>query len=250
MTRTPERLPSVLIWAVLVIGCTSRHEAKAPLGSLSTPPVLALRDGDMDGVDDATDLCPLEAEDVDSFRDGDGCPDLDNDADGILDVNDGVVDWTGVFYDCRNQAEDFDGNCDEDGCPEPMIFRWDLPINPLGYHLTKYSLKGDLLDEEMAAAVAVASWMAANPWMHFSIVVARRGGATDVAAGRETQTVGERLLSAIVRAGGAQQRIEVVAMGNYSGIDTLYSVQFLINTDKSRCPGFAPPPWTIPGLLK
>lgn len=52
--------------------------------------------------------CHGEAEDVDGFRDDDGCPDLDNDADGILDVNDA----------CPNAPEDFDGLMDEDGCPE------------------------------------------------------------------------------------------------------------------------------------
>ena len=38
----------------------------------------------------------------------DGCPDLDNDQDGIQDHVD----------KCPNEAEDFDGDQDEDGCPD------------------------------------------------------------------------------------------------------------------------------------
>jgi outer membrane protein OmpA-like peptidoglycan-associated protein len=40
--------------------------------------------------------------------DEDGCPDDDNDADGILDLNDA----------CPMEPEDFNGNEDEDGCPD------------------------------------------------------------------------------------------------------------------------------------
>jgi len=43
-----------------------------------------------------------------SYEDTDGCPDLDNDGDGILDVND----------KCPENAEDIDGIEDADGCPE------------------------------------------------------------------------------------------------------------------------------------
>ncbi|MBW2688001.1 MAG: OmpA family protein [Deltaproteobacteria bacterium] len=55
------------------------------------------------------DQCPNEPEDIDGFQDEDGCPDPDNDGDGVLDVNDG----------CPNDAEDIDGFEDEDGCPDP-----------------------------------------------------------------------------------------------------------------------------------
>jgi outer membrane protein OmpA-like peptidoglycan-associated protein len=39
-------------------------------------------------VDDATDRCPTSAEDRDGYQDDDGCPDLDNDLDGIADAQD------------------------------------------------------------------------------------------------------------------------------------------------------------------
>ncbi len=53
--------------------------------------------------------CPNEPEDKDGFEDEDGCPDLDNDQDGIPDALD----------KCPNEPEDKDGFEDEDGCPDP-----------------------------------------------------------------------------------------------------------------------------------
>ena len=65
-------------------------------------------DQDSDGVADADDPCPAEAEDSDGFEDEDGCPELDNDGDGVADAQDL----------CANEAEDLDGIEDLDGCPE------------------------------------------------------------------------------------------------------------------------------------
>jgi OOP family OmpA-OmpF porin len=65
-------------------------------------------DNDADGVADGSDACPNDAEDVDGVEDADGCPDLDNDGDGIPDG-----------YDtCPKEKEDMDGDRDEDGCPD------------------------------------------------------------------------------------------------------------------------------------
>jgi outer membrane protein OmpA-like peptidoglycan-associated protein/opacity protein-like surface antigen len=66
-------------------------------------------DKDSDGIPDALDKCPSEAEDVDGFEDDDGCPDPDNDKDGIPDAIDR----------CPLLAEDRDGWKDDDGCPDP-----------------------------------------------------------------------------------------------------------------------------------
>jgi outer membrane protein OmpA-like peptidoglycan-associated protein len=66
-------------------------------------------DRDHDGVPDASDACPNEAEDRDDHADEDGCPDPDNDADGIADRDDA----------CPDAAEDLDGFEDADGCPDP-----------------------------------------------------------------------------------------------------------------------------------
>ncbi len=50
----------------------------------------------------------MEPEDRDGWEDIDGCPEPDNDGDGIMDPVD----------KCPNQAEDFDGDMDDDGCPD------------------------------------------------------------------------------------------------------------------------------------
>jgi outer membrane protein OmpA-like peptidoglycan-associated protein len=102
----------------------------------------ALFDKDNDGIKNSEDECPTEAEDMDNFRDGDGCPDYDNDSDGIPDLQDkcplepedrdGFEDTDGcpdpdndgdkipdIQDRCPTVSEDFDGFEDEDGCPDP-----------------------------------------------------------------------------------------------------------------------------------
>jgi outer membrane protein OmpA-like peptidoglycan-associated protein len=92
-------------------------------------------DHDHDGLVDIHDRCPAAAEDMDSFEDGDGCPDPDNDADHLPDRFDACPneplalegcpvrdsDDDGIKNDidkCPSQAEDKDGFEDADGCPD------------------------------------------------------------------------------------------------------------------------------------
>jgi hypothetical protein len=91
---------------------------------------------DNDGLPDSSDPCPTLAEDYDGYQDETGCPEPDNDNDGICDAPQVSIACTGAdsgktaFYaaghghsnptiDCRNTPEDFDGFKDADGCPEP-----------------------------------------------------------------------------------------------------------------------------------
>ncbi|MCH8919678.1 MAG: hypothetical protein IIA23_03115, partial [Chloroflexi bacterium] len=94
-------------------------------------------DDDNDGIVDFDDPCRVFPEDFDGFQDADGCPDPDNDLDGICDPGQSSVSCTGsdmgktAFFppghnhgdpatiDCRNMPEDLDGFKDGDGCPEP-----------------------------------------------------------------------------------------------------------------------------------
>lgn len=90
-------------------------------------------------------ICTRGAEDKDGYKDSDGCPDLDNDGDGIYDDEDecpderetmngiadddgcpdgeeGDRDADGIPDDedrCPDRAEDYDGYLDDDGCPDP-----------------------------------------------------------------------------------------------------------------------------------
>lgn len=64
---------------------------------------LDFSDTDLDGIIDSLDSCITLKEDYDSYKDDDGCPDNDNDSDGIWDI-----------YDvCPNVA----GNSNYFGCP-------------------------------------------------------------------------------------------------------------------------------------
>jgi len=96
-------------------------------------------DRDMDGVRDMLDRCPGLPEDPDGHQDDDGCPEPDNDGDGIDDPADACPDHAGAGQvgcppgavssdldgdgvepdDCPLQPEDRDGFEDEDGCPDP-----------------------------------------------------------------------------------------------------------------------------------
>lgn len=97
-------------------------------------------DFDGDGIYGKRDKCPQQAEDYDGHEDFDGCPDLDNDGDGIPDDEDqcdntpeGVevgedgcpdddLDGDGIpnKYDkCPEDPEDMDRFEDGDGCPDP-----------------------------------------------------------------------------------------------------------------------------------
>ena len=66
------------------------------------------RDRDGDGWPDHLDDCPSQREDMDNFKDHDGCPDFDHDDDGIRNEDDA----------CPDLPEDRDGRTDVDGCPE------------------------------------------------------------------------------------------------------------------------------------
>jgi outer membrane protein OmpA-like peptidoglycan-associated protein len=65
-------------------------------------------DNDKDGIPDSSDQCPDDPEDKDKFEDEDGCPEPDNDRDQIPDKKD----------KCPNDPETYNGFQDQDGCPD------------------------------------------------------------------------------------------------------------------------------------
>jgi len=93
-------------------------------------------DRDGDGRKNRIDQCPDAPEDLDAFRDEDGCPDPDNDGDGLTDDVDR----------CPNAAEDLDGVKDQDGCPD-VVRRFastkqdENPGEPAPVALTRVKLK-------------------------------------------------------------------------------------------------------------
>ncbi len=100
-------------------------------------PLEAPKDKDADGIPDGTDKCIDVPEDKDGFQDDDGCPEADNDNDGLMDQADkcpleaGPIqnigcpvtdkDGDGINDDkdkCPSEPEDKDGFEDDDGCPD------------------------------------------------------------------------------------------------------------------------------------
>jgi hypothetical protein len=109
--------------------CDAHFAPTAPGGAACTIPFLEAPRYNPSGF--VGDLCPNQAEDLDDFKDLDGCPDVDNDGDTFPDHTDdcpgtdftagpdGIAD-TGdepVLYLTPIQTkEDFDGVLDHDGC--------------------------------------------------------------------------------------------------------------------------------------
>jgi len=84
-------------------------------------------DNDKDGLFDKVDKCPNDPEDVDGFEDDDGCPDPDNDRDKICDPwvsekgqLDRYADVCKGVDKCPNEPETYNGHEDEDGCPDEL----------------------------------------------------------------------------------------------------------------------------------
>jgi outer membrane protein OmpA-like peptidoglycan-associated protein len=104
-------------------GYTILHQANplynAYVGIRWSPPP-APQDPDADGIAGKQDLCDQEPEDKDGFLDEDGCPDNDNDVDGVLDVSDTCPNKAGVALNngCPDVDGDKDGIVDRlDKCP-------------------------------------------------------------------------------------------------------------------------------------
>lgn len=79
-----------------------------------------LGDRDGDGLPDRDDQCPDDPEDHDSYQDLDGCPEPDNDLDGVLDPADRCPTQRGPVENggCPIMDADGDGCIDkEDRCP-------------------------------------------------------------------------------------------------------------------------------------
>jgi outer membrane protein OmpA-like peptidoglycan-associated protein len=93
--------------------------------ALCAKPIHAL-DSDDDGIPNKFDECKNDPEDKDGFQDNDGCPDPDNDADGVCDAWVAEKGQNAKFAGkckgadkCLEVPEDKDGFQDEDGCPDP-----------------------------------------------------------------------------------------------------------------------------------
>lgn len=97
---------------------------KGPQKHKGCPADMLDRDGDT--IPDNRDKCKNTPEDKDGHEDDDGCPDPDNDNDGVCDPIEPIQENLDKYVKvckgkdkCPDKAEDRDGFKDEDGCPEP-----------------------------------------------------------------------------------------------------------------------------------
>jgi outer membrane protein OmpA-like peptidoglycan-associated protein len=167
-------------------------------------------DNDQDGILDVDDKCPNDPEDIDQFEDEDGCPDPDNDKDGILDVDD----------KCPLQPEVFNNIDDEDGCPDyegvkidPCAIKLDDKVY---FEFNKWNIDPrsySLLDQVVAA-------LNGNPEVTIEI-----GGHTD-SKGKDkynkklSQKRVDSVLEYLVGKGIARSRLVSVGYGESQPIDT------------------------------
>ncbi len=96
-------------------------EKTAEIAYQNSREAACLNDADADNIPDRKDRCPNQAEDIDEFEDADGCPDVDNDGDGTVDVDDQCRNESGPTYNkgCPVVDTDGDGLSDmEDNCPK------------------------------------------------------------------------------------------------------------------------------------
>ncbi len=136
-------------------------------------------------------------------------------------------------------------------CPSGTI-RWDLPLEPLGYRLTDYSITGDILPQEQAALDSVAEWMKSNPWMRIFIVVKsehfKESSSGEQSQLQETRRVGSRVIQELINRGISEERLSVMALGGASATGKTPSqreLSFRIDTQSLPCAG-AYPEWRRP----
>ena len=122
------------------------------------PPAPSAPDSDGDGIPDAVDRCPDEAEDFDHFEDEDGCPDPDNDQDGLADAVD----------KCPLQPETVNGFEDEDGCPDTLPAEVSAAFAAAS--AVKFEPARARLTEAAKASLANAlTQLRAHPTMHVAV---------------------------------------------------------------------------------
>jgi outer membrane protein OmpA-like peptidoglycan-associated protein len=108
---------AVLLGAAVLVSCGASEPLPLEPGPAEAAPVPVdpgpqaasfQQDADGDGILSQSDMCPDDAEDLDSFGDTDGCPEPDNDGDAIADADDM----------CPHEPEVYNGVEDDDGCPD------------------------------------------------------------------------------------------------------------------------------------
>jgi outer membrane protein OmpA-like peptidoglycan-associated protein len=166
-------------------------------------------DRDGDGIIDVDDLCPYSEEDLDSFEDSDGCPELDNDQDRILDVDD----------QCPGEGETYNGVDDGDGCPD----RGRVTVSSSNIMVLDriYFSKGS--SEILAPSEPILDAVAATLATATNILLLEIQGHTAANEKSPSTLAEDRALavaSYLVKAGVEKSRLQVRAYGDMNPVDT------------------------------
>jgi OOP family OmpA-OmpF porin len=153
-------------------------------------------DDDRDGVVDTSDLCPREAEDLDRFEDTDGCPDPDNDRDRTPDAQDA----------CPDHGETWNGYADDDGCPDPMVIDYDSFTDNLFVPEVIMFDRGDAKLRDMAYLVRFANWIQGESKIEVLAVIGHIEAGEPAGLGLERANV---IADVLVRAGVPRARLSV-----------------------------------------
>lgn len=221
----------MLVGCLLGAGC-ARPPATAPQAAEQSATTATrhpeLADQDHDGIADADDKCVDVPEDHDQYEDEDGCPDRDNDNDGILDAYEWTgTRWTncdgaiqdGIEVDCRDLPETVDCREDEDGCPELVRRDKRLPIVRL------VGFDPETLIASPASVIAldaILAHAAAYPQERYWIEAHIGRGRTPKEAKATSERVAQAIITELVRRGVAAERLTPVAFGNEKPISNKF----------------------------
>lgn len=159
-------------------------------------------DDDEDGIADADDLCRCTAEDVDGFEDDDGCADPDDDRDRIPDACDV----------CPREPETYDGCADDDGCPDRAHVEISASRIAIIEHVRFAPDSFDLTPRSIPLLDAIAATLIANPQITRVRIVGHADG-TEAAPDRLGRKRAEVVRDWLTAHGVASARLEVASAG-------------------------------------
>jgi len=165
-------------------------------------------DDDEDGLFGSADKCPGDPEDMDGFEDKDGCPDLDNDKDTVPDIID----------QCPLKPETANGFKDNDGCPDVLpkkVARFTGAIKGIRFKTNKATL--------LRSSNKVLN-AAANVLKEFPALKVEIQGHTDsVGDDAKNQRLSERRAAAVkaylVRRGVIAPRLTTIGFGETKPVE-------------------------------
>ena len=148
---------------------------------------------------DSLDKCPNAAEDLDGYQDSDGCPDSDNDADGVPDSIDKCISVAGP--------------ADNNGCPKPKTD--ELKRGPLILNGVMFEAGDAVLSENSYATLD----QVAKSLLEWSNVKLEIQGHTDNRgneAGNEAVSLkrAEAVREYLIKKGVAADRLKAIGFGS------------------------------------